>query len=143
MTNDLVVRWCRLVAAAVAVPLAASALMLLPDTIGLLPRTVQDHPVEWGAAGLLLAYGASRAYAASRPGDDPGAARLRRWLDRLDAGSARALDGGLTVATGLLALGFLATWMPHYLTWPWARDVDTFATLAQSWDAGIRPYRDI
>jgi hypothetical protein len=136
-------RWCRLVAAAVAIPLTASALMLLPETIGLLPRALQDYPVEWAALALLLAFGLSRAYAASRPGDDPRAARLRRWLNRLDAGSARALDGGLTVAIGLLALGLLATWMPHYLTWPWARDVDTFATIAQSWDAGIRPYRDI
>ena len=44
---------------------------------------------------------------------------------------------------GLLCLALLATWIPHYLTWPWFRDLDTFATIAQSWDAGIRPYRDI
>ena len=37
----------------------------------------------------------------------------------------------------------IATWAPHYLTWPWCTDEDTFATLALSWDSGIRPYRDI
>ncbi|MGC8639793.1 MAG: hypothetical protein ACP5XB_07970 [Isosphaeraceae bacterium] len=37
-------------------------------------------------------------------------------------------------------LGELVASLP---TWPWCRDEDTFATLAQSWDAGIRPYRDI
>ena len=42
-----------------------------------------------------------------------------------------------------LATGMLASWALHYLTWPWCRDEDTFATLALSWDAGIRPYRDI
>ena len=57
--------------------------------------------------------------------------------------SSRALDGGLALAVALFATALLASWAPHYLTWPWCRDEDTFATLAQSWDAGIRPYRDI
>jgi hypothetical protein len=37
----------------------------------------------------------------------------------------------------------LAAWVPHYLTWPFSRDEDTFAVLAMSWDRGILPYRDI
>ncbi len=57
--------------------------------------------------------------------------------------SGRALNGGFTVALAILIIILLASWIPHYLTWPWCRDEDTFATLAQSWDAGIRPYRDI
>ncbi len=61
----------------------------------------------------------------------------------MDAFSDAALSGGLTIVAAGVCLAFLSTWLPHYLLWPWARDPDTFATLAQSWDAGIRPYRDI
>ena len=53
------------------------------------------------------------------------------------------MDGGLAMAVGLVCLGFLTAWVPHYLTWPWSRDEDTFAVLALSWDRGILPYRDI
>jgi hypothetical protein len=37
----------------------------------------------------------------------------------------------------------LATWVPHYLTWPWWPDLDAYAALAQGWAAGIRPYGDV
>ena len=37
----------------------------------------------------------------------------------------------------------LATWLPHYLGWPWWPDIDAWATIAQGWDEGIRPYRDV
>lgn len=53
-----------------------------------------------------------------------------------------ALGGGLALVLGLLALAQLATWIPHYLDWPLYPDHDVFATAAQSWDAGLRPYRD-
>jgi len=42
-----------------------------------------------------------------------------------------------------LCVVMLAGWLPHYLTWPWWADLDTLATIAQGWDAGIRPYRDV
>lgn len=41
-----------------------------------------------------------------------------------------------------IALVMLACWAPHYRTWPLYADHDVFATAAQSWDAGVRPYRD-
>ena len=63
---------------------------------------------------------------AARP-DDPG--RLGESL----------LTGGVVVA--LLAI--LATWAPHYLTWPWWLDLDTYCLIAQGWDRGAVPYRDI
>jgi len=47
--------------------------------------------------------------------------------------------------TGLLAVicaWQLATWIPHYLTWPLWADHDVFATMALAWDAGELPYRD-
>ena len=49
----------------------------------------------------------------------------------------------MAAALGLLCLGLLIGWMPHYLTWPWSRDPETWAVIAQSWDHGILPYRDI
>ncbi|MGE3820159.1 MAG: hypothetical protein AB7I30_12125 [Isosphaeraceae bacterium] len=36
-----------------------------------------------------------------------------------------------------------ATWVPHYLTWPWWADTDHFAVSALSWRAGILPYKDL
>ena len=38
---------------------------------------------------------------------------------------------------------FLLMWAPHYLTWPAWADTDQFMVSAQSWDAGLRPYRDL
>jgi len=46
-----------------------------------------------------------------------------------------------TVAT--LTAAMLATWLPHYLAWPWWPDADAWATMAQGWDSGMRPYRDV
>jgi len=60
-----------------------------------------------------------------------------------DALSARLLQGSLTAALIVLCLAQVACWLPHYLTWPWFADHDVFATAAQGWDAGIRPYRDL
>jgi hypothetical protein len=56
------------------------------------------------------------------------AARLLRYLPAALAG---------------LCLIRLALWVPHYLTWPWWGDHDVFATMAQAWDAGLLPYRDL
>src|SRR5262249_48756235 len=49
----------------------------------------------------------------------------------------------LTAALGLACAVFLLTWAPHYLTWPLWADTEQFAISAQSWDTGIRPYRDL
>jgi hypothetical protein len=54
--------------------------------------------------------------------------------------------GGHTIAAalfiGLAALEY-ALWLPQYLASPWWADHDVFATLAQGWDSGLRPYRDL
>ena len=65
-----------------------------------------------------------------------------RWptMDWLAAG---LLDGPLTALIVLECAAMLATWIPHYLTWPFWSDADGFAMMAQAWDAGDRPYRDI
>ncbi len=117
--------------------------MILPALVGLLPHALRGYPWEWLAVALVVAFKGAHAFVAVRTVDDPAAVRARQLLDCLEVGSRRALDGGLAIAVAVFATALLASWAPHYLTWPWCRDVDTFATLAQSWDAGIRPYRDI
>lgn len=70
-------------------------------------------------------------------------ARIETGAERVELWSARLLNGPLTLAVLFLALIQLATWAPHYLTWPWWADHDVFATLALGWDAGLGPYRDL
>ena len=63
----------------------------------------------------------------------PRADRLAGW----------ALKGPLTAAVvAACAFQWLA-WAPQYLTWPWFADHDVFATMARSWEEGLRPYRDV
>ncbi len=57
--------------------------------------------------------------------------------------AAWLLRGPLTVVMLGLIAAQLLTWIPHYLNWPWFADHDVFATLAQGWDAGLLPYRDL
>jgi hypothetical protein len=62
--------------------------------------------------------------------------------------AAEARYQGLTLAASsalLISLIILeyALWLPQYLTWPWWADHDVFATMAQGWDAGLKPYRDL
>ena len=49
----------------------------------------------------------------------------------------------LTSVLVTLCVVMIAVWLPHYLTWPWWPDLDTYAAIAQGWDAGIRPCRDV
>jgi hypothetical protein len=136
-------RWVRLVVGAVAGTVALAAVSVLPATIGLLPQAIRGGPIEWSAVGLLAAFVAAHLFTRIRPVDDRWALRVRRALDQLDIASGQLLCRGFTVALLILAAALLASWVPHYLTWPWCRDEDTFATLAQSWNEGIRPFRDI
>ena len=63
-----------------------------------------------------------------------------RFTERI---AAWVLNGPLTIALILLCGFQLATWIPHYLTWPWFADHDVFATLALGWEHGQLPYRDL
>lgn len=42
-----------------------------------------------------------------------------------------------------LCVVWLAGWLPHYLTWPWWIDTDTYAWIARGIPAGRLPYRDV
>jgi len=67
------------------------------------------------------------------PAATPRADRLAGW----------ALKGPLTAAIVATCGAQWLAWAPQYLTWPWFADHDVFASLARSWDAGLRPYRDV
>src|SRR4051812_36849671 len=54
----------------------------------------------------------------------------------------RLLGGPLTVVLVLVGTVQVATWLPHYLTWPYWADHDVFATAARAWLDGALPYRD-
>ncbi len=56
---------------------------------------------------------------------------------------SRLLGWPLTVVAALVCLVLLAGWLPNYLNWPWYSDHDHFATTAQLWEAGRRPYTDV
>ena len=70
-------------------------------------------------------------------GEEPvaGAARERGF-------AAWMLGWPLSAALIVVALVQLASWLPHYLTWPYWADHDVAATSARSWDLGVLPYRD-
>jgi hypothetical protein len=117
--------------------------LVIPDLEWFLPKPIQQRRIDSLLVVLAAAYGIARAWLARARlrGDEGGP--LSRLVGRADAMAGVALAGGLSIAFAGVCLAYLATWLPHYLLWPLARDSDTFATLAQSWDAGIRPYRDI
>jgi hypothetical protein len=57
--------------------------------------------------------------------------------------AAWVLRRPLRAALGAVCVLQLATWIPHYLTWPMWADHDVFATMAHAWDGGQLPYRDL
>ena len=138
-----VLRWVGLVLFAIAAALFIALLMIVPAMGLKVPGLFRHYPKEWFAAALVVAFKGAKDLAAARSPDDPTARRTRQVLDVVDLASRWALDGGLVIALSFLCAVMMATWLPHYLTWPWCRDEDTFATLALSWENGIRPYRDI
>ena len=116
-------------------------LLLLPALYGFVPenlRTLWTLGLVCVGVYALVVRLATTKFAETRLAE-----RVRDGVKRLDVVADRALQRGLARALGLLCLGLLLIWIPQYLTWPWFRDTETFAVLAQSWDRGILPYRDI
>jgi hypothetical protein len=122
---------------------AVILLILIPDILLYFPPALRDWPIRRSLVGLAAAYAVGHMLIGRSQACRPAADRLRWVLDGLDRLAALVMAGGLTIAAVAVCVALLATWVPHYLLWPWHRDSDTFATMAQSWDAGILPYRDI
>jgi hypothetical protein len=66
-----------------------------------------------------------------------------RLRERIDRPLERLLSAPLTAVLVACCVLLAIAWVPHYLTWPWWADLDQFAIAAQSWDAGMLPYRDL
>jgi hypothetical protein len=138
------VRAARLVGLALAVALVGAGLLILPEVVPLLtPQTVRRHPVEWAAVAILVTYATARVMATGRAPSPHAPERARRVVERFEAVADRGLRSGLARVLGVVVVALFAFWLPNYLTLPWCRDADTFATIALDWESGIRPYRDI
>jgi hypothetical protein len=55
-TRVRLVRWLRLVTAAMAAGLTILALMILPDLVGFLPCAIPGSPLEWSAVALVVVF---------------------------------------------------------------------------------------
>lgn len=132
--SGLEIRVVPLVVLILAGTIAVILVYLAPDLQWFLPDAIRRRRIGMALIALAGAYAAARLVVTRHRAS---------ILDRVDTLADFAISRGLTILIVAFCLAFLATWLPHYLLWPWSRDADTFATLAQSWDAGIRPYRDI
>jgi hypothetical protein len=136
-------RIVRVVVVGLACTFGLFVLLLMPALNEIIPPELREYRVEAFAAGCLIAFAITRRLAAAEGQGGKSNLWARAGLKRLDRWTDWALNGGLAYVIGLFCLGLLLAWIPHYLTWPWSRDQETFAVLAQSWDQGILPYRDI
>jgi hypothetical protein len=137
-TSDLGSRLARLARPILGFGLGIPGVLFLFELPGFLPLWIVRNGVEWSFAALVVVDGLVRGLSRLWPRGTIG-----HWLRRFDAVAGWALRRGLAFGFGALAVAWLASWVPHYLTWPWCRDPDTFASLARAWDQGILPYRDI
>lgn len=139
----LVPRRVRLAGIAAAIACLACLGMVLFEyltLIGLWPPRRTDVAAAVGiVAGLELAKRAAR-WSWVEP-------RLRNLFGgvtaRAEAFAEWVLAGNRpTIAVSALVAIVLASWAPHYLTWPYWTDHDVIATLALGWDQGRLPWRD-
>jgi hypothetical protein len=137
-----VARMVWLVALGALVVAGLSVLYLLPDLVRFLPLWITNEPIEWIALLLLSGYGVAWVLAIG-PRSARGNVHLAGMLDRTDAVCGAILTRWLLVGFAGIATLWLLTWLPHYPYWPWCRDVDSYAEMAQEWDSGVLPYRDI
>ncbi len=137
------VRLLRLVALGSLTALVLFGFYLLPDLLRFLPLWIRKDPIEWTALAILAGYFLAWTLATFRPGSARWTDWLARALDHVDAISGTLLRRWLAVGFAGISTLWLVTWLPHYLYWPWCRDADTYAQMAQEWDCGVLPYRDI
>jgi hypothetical protein len=136
-------RGMRLLAVAAAMALLIALLLVLPQFWGTLPDPIRHRPIESFLVGLMVGYGGLQWYCARRMRRGANAGRAGFALFAIDCFSEWAMRRGLAIALGVVCAVLLLCWIPHYLTWPWDRDADTYATLALGWNRGIAPYRDV
>ncbi len=132
-----------LVALAALAALVLFGIYLLPDLIRFIPPWIRQDPIEWTFVAIFAGYSIAWTLATFRQGTAPWIDWLVRTLERVNAIFGRLLERWLVVVFAGISTFWLLTWLPHYLYWPWCRDVDTYSEMAQEWDCGVLPYRDI
>ena len=133
----------RAISLGLACTLGLFVILLSPDLVGFLPYNLRSNSAVGISLACIVVYALVNRLATTEFAGERPKALARAGLNRLDVVADRALEGGLARALGVLCIVILVFWIPQYLTWPWFRDMETFAVLAQSWDRGILPYRDI
>lgn len=133
------VRGVRLATLVVAVWASAT---LAPEVWGLVPRPLRGYGLEAGLLAVLCVLLVTR-WAGNRWPNHPSIQGKKRALARLDEAAGWLERVGLPWGISLVCGVLLLVWAPSYLARPWFRDADAFASMAQAWDAGIAPYRDI
>lgn len=64
-------------------------------------------------------------------------------FQHINSACRKIIDRLLNPLLATITVLYFATWLPHYLFWPWWMDQDHFAVSAMSWQNGIIPYRDL
>jgi hypothetical protein len=131
------VRLLRLVGLGVAGALGVAALMVAPVLWGFVPWWMRNQQVPVALAALAVAAAGLRA-ARSRA-----RRRVRRAWVRAERAARRVFPGRLAVIAAAGCAGLWLAWAPAYVTWPYCRDEDAYATIAMGWDRGDLPYRDV
>ncbi|WP_206107714.1 hypothetical protein [Paludisphaera rhizosphaerae] len=129
------------IAAAIAC-LACLGMVLLEylELTGYWPPKRTDVAIVIGIVAVLEA----AKWAARLPWVEPMLrSRLERWTAFAESSAEWALAGKRpTIAIASALAIILASWAPHYLTWPYWTDHDFIASLALGWDRGRLPWRD-
>ena len=141
--KKVVRRYARLVGFSILAALLACLLMVFEGILrltGFWPPSRLDVSV---IVGILVGLAIMRRGAAWSWVHPTLRSNLRRWAERADDFASWAMIGNrpATVISALIAI-LVATWAPHYLTWPFWTDHDVLATLALGWDRGQLPWRD-
>jgi hypothetical protein len=138
----------RLAALAAAIALGLMTLYILPALVNMWWAAALSHLPRWVTWPLevlkwLLALIVVSVPLTLRPSRIGGLNVPPGLWAGIDSAASWVLRGRLAAVQAIGAGLMLATWVPHYLTWPWWADTEYFALSAQSWDSGILPYRDL
>jgi hypothetical protein len=135
------IQWWRAVRLGAGIALGAVLAVTVPKYLATIPPLwLQYRIARWSPFFLVLC---AIAFLSRRPKRLLGLPLAPSVWEKLDTYSRRALESLLGPALMLFCAVLLLIWAPPYCTWPWWPDTEQFAISAQSWDAGLLPYRDL
>jgi hypothetical protein len=135
----------RLLGSVVLGLVAVLIVLIVPSLLWLIPAPLRARP-ELTLLGLVIVLEAGlRRIWRKLPGGlraRKGLAAVARAHGKLEIAAERLMGWPLRVGIGVIVLVWIASWAPHYLTWPFWTDLNHFMDMARNWDRGILPYRD-